>query len=94
VVALTEMNASKMRVPSSQLIAVDESYLTTQSKFLSIVAELTAKSLLSGVSRGMRVLVCHPPSLFDQTLARDTTHLGIAIYFASSEAAAGTKDGN
>jgi hypothetical protein len=57
VVALTEMNASKIRVPTSQLVAVDESYLTTQSNFLSIVAELTVKSLLSGVSRGMRVLV-------------------------------------
>jgi hypothetical protein len=92
VVALTQSNASRVRVPSSQLIAVDESYLTSQSKFLSIVAELTAESLLSGVSRGMRVLVCHPPSLFVQTLARRATDLGITIFFASSEVSAGNKD--
>ena len=91
VVALTESNASRVRVPSSQLIAVDESYLTIQSKFLSIVAELTANPLLSGTSRGMRVLVCHPPSLFVQTLAKRATDLGITIYFASSEAAAESK---
>jgi SAM-dependent methyltransferase len=92
VVALTQSNASRVRVPSSQLIAVDETYLTTQSRFFSIVAELTAKSLLSGVSRGMRVLVFHPPSLFVQTLARRATNRGITIYFASSEAAAATKE--
>ena len=92
VVALAQSNASKVRVPSSQLIAVDKSYLATQSKLLSIVGELTVNTLLSGISRGMRVLVCHPPSLFVQTLERRATDLGIAMYFASSEAAVATKN--
>jgi hypothetical protein len=91
VVAMTQSNASRVRGPSSQLIAVDESYLTTQPKFLSTVAELTANSPLSGMSRSMRVLACHPPSLFVQTLAKRATDLGITIYFASSEAAAESK---
>lgn len=92
VVVLAQSNASKVRVPSSQLIAVDKSYLATQSKLLSIVGELTVNTLLSGISRGMRVLFCHPPSFFVQTLERRATDLGIDMYFASSEAAVATKN--
>ncbi|KAI1374307.1 putative polyketide synthase [Hypoxylon crocopeplum] len=87
VVALSEINASSVQIPSSQLVPVRNKGESALSVLPGIQAELVAQTLLSDLAPASSVLVFEPPGLYVVALSRRASAAGIAISFVSTKAA-------
>lgn len=86
VVALSEINASSVQVPSSRLVAVgDKEESTTMSVLPGISAGLVAQTLLSDLVPGSSVLVFDPPSFYVEALSHRAAAAGISLSFGSTK---------
>jgi hypothetical protein len=84
VVTLSESNVSSLRVPSHRVVHIKQK--NASMVLLSLVAELVASSMLSGVAPGSSILVFEPPTLFIYALSKRAEAAGIVISFASTQA--------
>ncbi|XP_044718107.1 polyketide synthase dehydratase domain-containing protein [Hirsutella rhossiliensis] len=83
VVALSGVNASSVRVPSSRLVTV--SNREEASLLPAISADLFAQTLVSDLAPGSSLLVFDPPSFYAEALIRRAAASSVTLTFASNK---------
>jgi hypothetical protein len=83
VVALSEVNGSRVEVPSHRVVSLQDSWGHEICTLLPIAADLLAQTLISCITPGSSILIFMPPPVYAESIARKAKTRGVLVKFAS-----------